>query len=282
MARAATKRGKRPQADAQRARSSRRGGRQLSAAEQQLFFSRIRTHAKWAYILLAVVFAGGFAFLGVGSGNSDLTGLFNDIFHGGSNGPSISSEQKKVDKNPQDAKAWRDLATAYENKGRTEDAITALTTYTSLRSKDAKGYADLAALQLTEAQNLSQAASLEQYRQQEAYSSQQFGPVSSTPLGQALGQDPIQQAVQGQVSSSASDAASKANAAYSQVISTYQQLGKLRPNDATVQLSLAQTAESAGNVKVEIAALKRVAKLEPDQAHQIQAKIKQLQKSQSG
>ncbi len=66
------------------------------------------------------------------------------------------------------------------------------------------------------------------------------------------------------------------------MISTYQQLGKLRPNDATVQLSLAQTAESAGNVKVEIAALKRVAKLEPDQAHQIQAKIKQLQKSQSG
>ena len=35
--------------------------------EDELFFTRLRGHAKWAFALLAIVFAGSFVFLGVGA-----------------------------------------------------------------------------------------------------------------------------------------------------------------------------------------------------------------------
>ena len=44
-------------------------------------------------------------------------------------GASISSLERKTQKNPLDAQAWRDLATAYETKQRTSDAIIALSQY---------------------------------------------------------------------------------------------------------------------------------------------------------
>jgi hypothetical protein len=53
---------------------------------QQLFFSRLRRRAKPAYLILAILFAVTFAFLGVGSGsNSGLDQLFSglNIFGGG-------------------------------------------------------------------------------------------------------------------------------------------------------------------------------------------------------
>jgi tetratricopeptide (TPR) repeat protein len=282
MARAAANRGKRPQPDARRPRKRGRG-RQLSAAEQTLFFSRIRRQAKWVFVLLALVFAGGFVFFGVGSGNnSSLSDLFNNLFQGGSSGPSISSAQKRIGKNPGDAKAYNDLATAYQNKGRTPDAINALTTYTALRPKDAKGLAELAGLQRTYAQSLQQDASLAQYLQQSAYVPAQFAPATKSPIGKALATDPVQQALQSQASTRSSDATNRTLTAYGQAIGTYERLAKLRPNDAGIQLDLAQTAESSNNTAIEIAALKRAAKLLPDQAAQIQAKIKRLRGGKSG
>jgi Flp pilus assembly protein TadD len=283
MARAAAKGRKRPQQDARRAGApKRRGRRQLSTAEQTLFFSRIRRQAKWAYIGLAVVFAGGFAFLGVGSGNSDLSGLFDNIFHGGSSGPSISSALKRIDKNPSDATAYKDLATAYQNKGRTDDAISALETYTGLRPKDKEGLGTLGSLQLAKAQSLQQDAALAQYMQQQAYAPSGFAPPSTTTLGKALSQDPIQQAVQSEASSRASDVQSRMSAAFSDAVNTYQRLAKLSPNDASAQTALAETAQAAGNTPVAIAAYRRLAKLQPDQAAQIRQKIKQLQSPGAG
>jgi tetratricopeptide (TPR) repeat protein len=274
MARAAAKGRKRPQQDARRA-PKRGGRRQLSSTEQTLFFSRIRRQARWAYILLAVVFAAGFAFLGVGSGNSDLTSLFDNVFHGGSSGPSISSAQKKIDKNPSDAKAWNDLATAYQDKGRTDDAIGALLTYTGLRPKDKSGLSTLASLQKTKAENLQQDAAVFQYKQQ-ALAPTSFAPPETTSIGKALAQDPIQQAVQNQVSSESTEMSSRVSTAYADAINTYQRLAKLSPNDANVQRDLAATAEAAGNSTVAVTAYKRLAKLLPDQAPQIREKIKQL------
>jgi tetratricopeptide (TPR) repeat protein len=276
MARAATKRGKRPQPDARQPRK--RGRRQLSAAEQTLFFSRIRRQAKWVFVLLALVFAGGFVFFGVGSGNnSSLGDLFNNLFNGGSSGPSISSAQKKIDKNAGDAKAWHDLAIAYQDKQRTQDAINAMTTYTSLRPKDPTGLALLAGWQRQQAQNLQQDAQIASFLQQDAYNSTQFAPPPKSPFGKAFAQDPVQQAIQSQASTRASDASTQVQTAYNTAIATYQKLAALTPRDASVQLDLSATAESAGNIVVEIAALKRAAKLLPDQAAQIEAKIKTLQ-----
>jgi tetratricopeptide (TPR) repeat protein len=46
-----------------------------------LFFPRLRRQAKWVFLLLAIVFAGGFVFFGVGSGSSGL----GDLFQGNTN-----------------------------------------------------------------------------------------------------------------------------------------------------------------------------------------------------
>ena len=58
--------------------------KQETTLEDELFFTRLRGHAKWAFALLAVVFAGSFVFLGVGSGNAGLGRLFSNVFSGGS------------------------------------------------------------------------------------------------------------------------------------------------------------------------------------------------------
>src|SRR5437763_10257664 len=126
MARAAAKRTPRPKADAHR-RDRRRGGG--GGAEQTLFFQRIRRQAKWVFVFLAFVFAGSFVIYGVGSGSTGigdlLRGNFGGVFGGGDSSgvPSITKAQKEVAKNPKSAKAYRDLATAYEQKNQDLGAI---------------------------------------------------------------------------------------------------------------------------------------------------------------
>ena len=70
--------------------------------------------------------------------------LQNAFNFGGSGGTSISSLQSKVAKNPNSAADWRDLATAYEQKQRTSDAVTALEHLTALHPKDTNALAELA------------------------------------------------------------------------------------------------------------------------------------------
>ena len=230
------------------------------------------------FVLLALVFAGGFVFFGVGSGSNgagSLSDLFNNIFNSGSSGPSISSALKKTQKNPNDAKAWKDLATAYTSKGETQNAINAWVSYVSLRPKDASSLGELAALQVQQAQSYAQDASNAQTQQ--PFDPTLFTPSTTTKLGQGIGQDPIQQAVQSQSSAAVSDAQTKATTAYQQALTTYLQLTKLTPKDATVRIEAAQTAEAARNYRVAIQNYEKAAQLLPDQAAQLRARIKQLQ-----
>ena len=61
-----------------------------------MFFPKLRAHAKWVFVLLAIVFAGGFVFLGVGSGSGIgdlLGGNIGNLFSGGS---SVSAEARST------------------------------------------------------------------------------------------------------------------------------------------------------------------------------------------
>lgn len=275
MARAATKGRKRPQSNARRTAAPRSGRRNLSPVEQTLFFSRIRTHAKWMFVLLALVFAGGFVFFGVGSGSSSagsLGDLFNNIFNGGSNGPSVSSALKETQKHPNQPKPWKDLATAYTSKGDVQDAINAWTTYVALRPKDTDALATLAGLQTQQAQTYASEAAAAQGQQ--PFDPSTFQPQSK--LGQALGSDPIQSAVQSSASTATNDAQSQAATAYQQALTTYRELARATPNDGNVQVQLAQAAVSARDYTVAIAAYRKAEKLLPDEASQLRAQIKQL------
>jgi tetratricopeptide (TPR) repeat protein len=248
--------------------------------EDTLFFNRLRTHAKWVFVFLILVFGFGFVLLGVGSGNLGLGDIFSGIGGGGGN-PSIDKPLKATEKNPRDAQAWKDLATAYDAKADYSSALPAWQTYTQLRPKDVDGLNSLAqdySLQL-------QAQSTEaQTAQQEALQAQSadFGPPSTSPLGRALGSvsDPIGQQVSGEANTRYQTALSAFQQTASQLVGTYQKLAKLQPNEAGVQLQLAQVAENIGDASVAIAAYKRFLKLAPDDASapQAQARIKALEK----
>jgi Flp pilus assembly protein TadD len=235
-----------------------------------LFFQRLRNHAKWVFVLLALAFALGFVFFGVGSGSTGISDILqNALNFGTKGGTSISKLQSKTSKNPQDAKAWRDLATAYEQKQRTQDAVNALLRYTALRQKDegalselASEYGSLAQIYATAYQNAQQQAA------SQASPGAAFAPAATTPLGKAFNdpaalKDPIAAAVQTLSSTTQSNALSNYTSAQKSAETTYQKLAALQPNDPTTQIPLGQAAQAANDTAAAIAAYKLFLKLAP-------------------
>lgn len=283
MARAAVKAKQAQKAKAHPAKAPVRRGRRRHAGggnpNQQLFFVRMRRSAKPMYLILAVLFAVTFAFLGVGSGTSGLDQLFSglNVFH--HSGTSISSARKQVEKTPTDPAAWRKLATAYEAGNFTELAIGALQRYTGLRPKDAKVWGELAGLQMTSAQDLVGQYQNAYVAEQLAAPSQVIRPSTTSPLGKALGTDPIEQAQASELNGTVTDLAQRAQSTYSSAISSYKKVASLRPNDPNAQFQLAQAAQSAGDTATEISAYKAYLKLNPDSstANQVRALVKQLE-----
>ena len=261
---------------------SQSGGRKRHASggnpNQHLFFSRMRRRAKPAYLILAVLFAVTFAFLGVGSGaNSGLDQLFSGLNLFGRGGNSVSKALKELQKHPTDPKGFRDLATAYEAKGDSGNAISALQQYTNLRPKDAKVYSELGGLQLSQAQDYVTQYQNASANQQLAAPSQAFRPGGK--LGAALGTNPIEQAAASTVGSATSDLYQRATLAYSGAVSSYKTLAKLEPANANAQFQLAQAAQTAGDRTTAIAAYKAFLKLNPGSSTSAQVRqlIKQLQ-----
>ena len=247
---------------------------------QQLFFVRMRRRAKPAYFVLAFLFAVTFAFLGVGSGSSGLSQLFNNsnIFH--HSGTSVSRALKEIQKSPKDPKGFRDLATAYEAKGDTLLAIGALQDYTGLRPKDVKAWSELGGLQLKNGQDY-----LSQYQsayaaEQLAAPSQAFLPKSTSPLGQALGTNPIEQAAATTVNATVNDLLQKVQLAYSDGVSSYRKVASLQPGNANAWFQLAQVAQTSGDNTTAVTAYKRYLKLNPNGSGT--AQIRQLIKSLGG
>lgn len=239
--------------------------------QEQLFFQRLRVHAKWAFVLLALVFGLGFVFLGIGSGANGITDALQNAFNFGkaAGGPSISSLERKTQRNPLDAKAWRDLATAYETKQRTNDAIVALAQYTGLRPKDGDALAELAneynqqaSTYATDYQNSLQAGSV----LTPLFAA--FPPPSTSPFSKALSdpkalEDPLSTALREQAQTAQQTALSNYQTSIKNAERAYQNLAKLTPKDPNAQYQLGQAADSAGDTKVALAAYKAVVKLVP-------------------
>ncbi len=236
-----------------------------------------------------MAFVLGFVLLGVGSGSTGAADVLGNMFNFGSSssGTSISKLQKKVDASPKDAKAWRDLATALEQKQRTQDAVNALERYSALRPKDQNALAELASQYGTLATNYATDYSNAQAEGQQFSSpGAVFAPASTTPFGKAFAdptalQDPISSAVQALASNKQSTAYTNFQTAQKNAEGVYQKLSKLNPNDATTQIQLGQAAQSAGDTVVAIAAYEDFLKLAPTDplAPQVKQALKQLQAS---
>jgi tetratricopeptide (TPR) repeat protein len=247
-----------------------------------MFFPRLRNQAKWAFVFLILVFAGGFVFLGVGSGGLDLGQLIRDAF--GNKGPStgsVSKARKEVEEHPLSAVARRTYADVLERKGRTDDAISAWAQYAKLRPKDVVALRHLGDLELRQADRYLQQAQLAALAQQEAGTNSPFRPSTTGKFGQALGQDPISTALSTRAGSQLQEASAKYQTAATQAVKTYQQLVKLRPNDQQALFSLAQAADTLQQTAVAVRAYKKLLTFDLDSSTkaQIRERIRTLRGS---
>jgi Flp pilus assembly protein TadD len=245
--------------------------------QDELFFQRLRNHAKIIFFLLALVFALSFVFLGVGSGNGVSDALQNLFTGHGSSGPSISSLQKKTQRNPLDAKAWRDLATAYEQKQRTADAITALKRYVALKPKDDTGLSELASEYTTLARTYATDYQNAQVEAQTISPAATFAPPATSVFGKIYNdpkslQDPISQLIATEASTKSQTAFSNYTTAQQNAESAFKKLAALTPTDVTVQFQLGQAAQSAGDYPAAAAAYTRFLKLSPEDVDAPQVK----------
>jgi regulator of sirC expression with transglutaminase-like and TPR domain len=284
MARAAAKRRQPSHHHDDRRRHKDSGGQRY---EDTLFFNRLRKNAKWVFVFLAVVFAGGFVVFGVGSSNLGLGDIFNNSGgSGGSGQPSVSKAQKATEQNPKDPKAWRDLATAYDTQAQVDSAISAWTTYTTLRPGDVSGFDALASdlqQQFTNQTNEAAAA------QAEAQSAQptNFGPPPTSPLGRGLASvpDPIEQAASTAANQRFQTALGARQQTAEKLITAYQRIVALRkPPEPSDSFLLAQAAQNAGDTQVAVDAYKRFVQLAPDDPNAAYAKqqIKELSTQPQG
>ena len=259
--------------------SGRRRG-SASSVESTLFFTRLRTQAKWAFAVMVIVFGAGFAFLGVGSGGLDLGQMIRDTFgnKGGGGGTSVSAAQKKVAAHPRDPKAYKTLADALERKGRTDELIAALEQYTRLKPTDVTQLNRLGRLEYNQADAAAAEANAAYAEQQSVYAGSTFGPSPTSKLGQALGQDPITQAVSTKVSTRVQEATTKYSTASQKAVQAFQKVAKVAPG-ADSYFNLAQAAEHFRNNKIALGAYQSLLKVETDTATKarIRAKIKSLQ-----
>jgi tetratricopeptide (TPR) repeat protein len=243
-----------------------------------MFFPRLRRHAKWVFVFLALAFALGFVGFGVGAGGVG----FGDILKGGggSGVPSLSSSQKRIDKNPNDAQAYRDLATAYEAKNDTDGAISALESLTRLKPKNVDALRELAGLYLRKASDAQQRAQDAQLRAN--YLAPGAAVLGSFTLDKKpLTVDPINSAVSSLVSQDVNQALGDEQSAAQNAVGTYKKIAAAASNKgekAQAELNLAEIAQQIGDTKNAIAAYKAFLRLTPNDpnAPDVKRVLKQL------
>ena len=247
-----------------------------------MFFPKLRRHAKWMFVFLALVFGLGFVIFGIGSDQGTGVG---DLFRDGGGGDgsiSLSEARERVQADPRDAAAKRQLAVALQTEGQTNEAIVVLGDYVTLQPKDEDALRELASLYLTK-------GTARQREAQEAQFRASFvtgDPAFSNPLqigeGQSLAPDPIIQAVETETSQVVTAAYTEAQEAFTNAMQTYERIVALAPRDPNVQLELAQTAQQAGDFPRAIGAYERFLELAPDDptAPLVKQQIQQLQGAQ--
>jgi tetratricopeptide (TPR) repeat protein len=247
--------------------------RRPPTVEQTMFFPRLRRQAKWVFLLLAVIFAGGFVFFGVGSGSTGLGDLLRGNFNifgsnsGSTNSSAVNSALKQTQAHPKDPNAWNDLASAYQTDGKLTEANAALEHVLKLKPNDIGALQRVAGFYETKAQN--KEAEAQNLQAQAPLSlAGVLGVSSASPIGQALSNDPTSQ----QLTQKAQAAFTEANTAIQKDTDLYKRIAKLQPNDVNTQFHYAQLADITGDTAAALKAYKQVVKLAPTDPSAQQAK----------
>jgi len=259
-----------------------RGAKRSTAPsiEDTMFFPRLRRHAKWMFVFLAVALGGGFVLFGVGAGGTGVGDLFRG--NGGTSGvPSISSAQKKTVQSPNDVEAWRELSTALQTDGQTDKAIDAQKQVVVLASNDPDALRELAGLYLAQTNEKQRKAQIVQIQASYEGAGQNFPGALVSATGQSIVDDKISVTINAQSSTTIQNLVFDARNASSKAVDAYKKIVKLQPGDPNVQLELAQAAQQAGDVASAIAAYEAFLKLAPDDqsAPIVKQQLKQLKQT---
>src|SRR5947208_5902361 len=213
--------------------------------EEQLFFSRLRRHAKIIYVLLALVFAIGFVAFGVGSGSTGIGDILRgNIFGGGSSTSSrIKDQQKKIDANPRDIQAYLTLASFYQQDNKDSQAVSTLERAAKVQPKNLDVLNALARTYRGQAEATQNTWATAENAMAESNLAPPGLEANST-LGQALTSDPLSQ----QLKTAASDAYFKMTSAFTKTEDAYKRVATAArgtSQEATTQLQLASVAIEA-------------------------------------
>jgi len=252
------------------------------AWEDQLFFSRLRHHAKVVYVLLALVFVFSFVLLGVGSGSNGISDALQSVFgrnSGSSVGSQIDDKRQAVARSPKDVSLYLDLAGLYQTDNQEAKALATLSKARQVAPKDLDVINRIASIYGGQA-----GRAADNYRAVYAVYTQNVtnapGLDTSSPLGQALTSDPYSQALQTQLNG----AYTKVTSAYQKVAGVYRQaaqVAKGTSEEPNALLQWASAAQSANDVTTAIVAYKRFLDVAPDNANApaVRQTLAQLQAS---
>src|SRR5262245_26262991 len=252
---------------------------EYSAIEGEMFFPKLRRQAKWVFVLLALAFAVGFVVFGVGSGGG--LGL-NDILQGsgGTSGPSVSDAQKKIQKG--DLVAYKELADAYRQDGKLDQAISAGEQYLKVRPQDYEYMRTVAGDYEGQASRDRDQAAAVQDEVTSSTGGATFSPPGNSLLGRALQPGKIDSELTTAANQKLTGLYSNLQTSYARATVLYQRLAANTPNDVLLQLLLANAAYQSRNNSVALQAYRRIIKLSPGSSEAQQARQQiQFLKAQS-
>ena len=244
-----------------------------------MFFPKLRRKAKWVFLALALAFAGGFLFFGVGAGGSGIGDYFSDLFNRNpsATSASIGDALQQVEEHPNDPGARLGLAQAYQAEGQVNQAIAAYERYLALRPKDADAMRALASLYGQQTATAIERAQRANAEAQAANLQQELAPTSG--FGQAVNENSITQSVAGEAQARATAAQQEAQRLARLQVGVYQDLTLIERDDPLLFLQFAQAAETAQDYQSAVAAYRRFLTLSPDDpsAQQVRQRIRLLQ-----
>ena len=207
------------------------------------------------FAFLAVVFAGSFVFLGVGSGGSALTDFLNGNIHlfGSGGGPSVESVQKKVAKDPTSAKLRLQLAQLLAKDNRYDESIVQYDKYLTMKPRNETAMQELANVYAGKVQALKSAVQsppsppLGALTNVKAISSDTvLGTALDTLAPPALNITSLQQGESALLQKDLDNEIKKH-------VAVYQRIAALRPDDSSAFLAAADAAGKDGATALQIA-----------------------------
>lgn len=273
MARSAQRRNRPRRDNRSRPRNPAPIARPTASYEDTMFFPRLRRQAKWMFVFLAVVFGLGYVIFNVG-GSIPGTGL-GDVLQGlgqqGNSGPSVGDAQDKIKENPNDAAAYKELATALQRENRNADAIQPLERYVQLRPTDQEALRQLGALHMAQARQYEQLGAVAQAQLTELTGGDVLSPGTQTPFGQAFANPKLTGIESQKWNQQLNQAYIGVQQEYKDATRVFQKLVSVTPDaeeadEPLIFLQLGQAAQSAGDLKAAVKAYERYLEVAPDSA----------------